>query len=106
MASDFVLIRAHISGQEQGSDAFVIDIIHLIELEADERLATLIMFDLDDIDAAFEELDARYVAGEAALRTDMALVTQAQAALDRHELPPLTPDWVNLDHRRAMRLAG
>ena len=24
------------------------------------------MFDLDDIDAAFEELDARYLAGEAA----------------------------------------
>ena len=30
-----------------------------------------VAFDLDDIDAAFEELDARYLAGEAAAHADI-----------------------------------
>ena len=28
------------------------------------------------------------------------------AALNRHELPPTTPDWVNIDHRRATAFAS
>ena len=40
--------------------------LNIVEIDADERIAALVVFDLDDIDAAFEELDARYLAGEAA----------------------------------------
>ena len=29
----------------------------------------------------------------------------AFAAVNRHELPELTPDWVNIDHRRAVAVA-
>ena len=59
------------------------------------------MFDLDDIDAAFEELDARYLAGEAAAHAHTwSVIAGAYAALNRHELPATTPDWVNIDHRR------
>ena len=36
------------------------------EINADNRIAARVAFDLDDIDAAFAELDARYLAGEAA----------------------------------------
>ena len=38
----------------------------LAEIDADQRITTSFTFDPDDLDAAFEELDARYLAGEAA----------------------------------------
>ena len=47
------------------------------------------MFDLDDIDAAFAELDARYLAGEAAGHAQAwSEIVQGYAALNRHEIPP------------------
>ena len=64
------------------------------------------MFDPDDIDAAFEELDARYLAGEAAAHAHTwTVIAQVQAAFNRHELPPTTADWVNIDHRRGRAFA-
>ncbi len=46
------------------------------------------MFDPDDFDAAFAELDARHLAGEAAAHAHMwSVITEAYAALNRHELP-------------------
>ena len=60
-----------------------------------------VLFDLDDIDAAFEELDARYLAGEAAPHAHTwSVIAQAYAAFNRRELAATTPDWVNIDHRR------
>ena len=71
---------------------------------ADRR--RVVTFDLDDIDAAFEELDARYLAGEAAAHAHTwSVIAEAYAALNRHELPPTTPDWVNVDHRRVAAFA-
>ena len=65
-----------------------------------------VVFDPDDFDAAFEELDARYLAGEAASHAHTwALIARARAMLMRRELPPTTPDWVNLDHRRGIGFA-
>ena len=65
------------------------------------------MFDPEDIDAAFAELDARYLAGEASTyaRT-WSLVAAAFDAINRHEFPELTPDWVNIDHRRGATFAA
>ncbi len=64
------------------------------------------MFDPDDFDAAIAELDARYLAGEAAAHSHTwSVITRGYAALNRHELPPTTPDWVNVDHRRAAAFA-
>ncbi len=40
--------------------------LSIVEIDADDRLVAAVLFDDDDIDAAFEELDARYLAGEAA----------------------------------------
>ena len=63
------------------------------------------MFDLDDIDAAFAELDARYLAGEAAAHAHTwSVIADAYAALNRREVPATTPDWVNIDHRRVARI--
>ena len=46
----------------------------------------VVVFDLDDIDAAFEELDARYLAGEAAAHAHTwSVIARAYAAFNRHE---------------------
>ncbi len=60
------LSRTRFSGRDQGPDGFHGDILGIIEIDADERIVAHVAFDPDDIDAAFAELDARYLAGEAA----------------------------------------
>ncbi len=71
----------------------------IAEIDADERIVAGVVFDLDDVDAAFEELDARYLAGEAAAHAQTwSVIARAYAALNRHELPATTPDWVIIDH--------
>ena len=80
--------------------------LSIVEIDADERIAAAVTFDLDDIDAAIEELDARYLAGEAADHAHTwSAITRGYAALNRRELPPTTPDWVNIDHRRGTAFA-
>jgi len=66
----------------------------------------LVAFDSDDVDAAIVELDARYLAGEAASYGDTwSVIAESYAAIRRHELPPTTPDCVTIDHRRAVSFA-
>ena len=82
-------------------DAFYLDVLRIIEIDADERIVTRVVFDQEDIDAAFTELDARYLTGDAAPHAyAWSVVAGAYAALDRHEMPPTTPDWVNIDRQR------
>ena len=60
----------------------------IVEIDADERIAALVVFDLDDFDAAIAELDARYLAGEAAAHAHTwSVIAEAYAAINRHELP-------------------
>ena len=96
--------RAAVRGlppEEVGAESIMI-----VEIDADDRLAANDLFDLDDIDAAFEELDARYLAGEAAAHAHTwSVIAGSFDAVNRHELPKLTPDWVNIDHRRAVAFA-
>ena len=61
-----VLRRAHYSASSQRPEAFYVDALSIYEINGDGRVAANVVFDVDDIDAAFEELDARYLAGEAA----------------------------------------
>ena len=42
------------------------DALEIIEIDAGDKVAAVVVFDLDDFDAAITELDARYIAGEAA----------------------------------------
>jgi hypothetical protein len=63
----------------------------------------IVSFDPDDIDAAFAELDARYLAGEATAHAHTwSVIVRIYAAFNRHELYPTTADWVNADHRRGI----
>ena len=60
----------------------------IIEIDADMRIAATVVFDPDDIDAAFEELDARYLAGEAAAHAHTwSVIMQAFAAREQTRTP-------------------
>ncbi|WP_139829468.1 hypothetical protein [Mycobacterium gastri] len=86
---------------------FSVEMLIIAEIDTDERIAAQIAFGVDDVDAAFAELDARYLAGEAAAYSrTWSAVTQVQTAYNRHEVSgPTTEDWVNIDHRRARAFA-
>ena len=95
-----VLFRVGFLDRDQRPDAFRTEVLCILEIDAEERIVTSVSFDLDDIDAAFEELDARYLAGEAAAHSHTwSVISRAYTAFNRHELPATTPDWVNIDHR-------
>ena len=81
--------------------------LSVVEIDADERIVARVAFDPDDIDAAFEELDARYLAGEAApYAHTWSVIAEAYAAFNRHELPATTPDWVQSITARYHRSIG
>ena len=82
------LSRTRFSGRDQRPEAFHTEVLSIVEIDADDRIAARVVFDPDDIDAAFEELDARYLAGEAAAHAHTwSVITSGYAALNRHELP-------------------
>jgi hypothetical protein len=100
------LMRLRFSRPVQGDEAFVTEGLGVGEINAEGRIVAAIAFDPDDIDAAFEELDARYLAGEAAAHSHTwSLITQAYTALNRRKLPPAKADWVNVDHRQGIAFA-
>ena len=82
------------------------DAANVVEIDADGRIAEVVVFDLDDFDSAIAELDARYLAGEAAAHADTwSVVAGAYAAFNRRELAGTTPEWANIDHRRGAGFA-
>ena len=101
-----VLMRVQFSGRDQGPAAFLTEALGIVEINADERIIATVAFGIDDIDAAIAELDARYLAGEATVyaRT-WSTIARGFAALNRGELPAVTQDWVNDDHRHAASMA-
>ena len=99
-----VLCRTCISGEDEQPGGFSIEMLNIVETTAEKRILARVAYDPDDIDAAFAELEARYLAGEAAAHAQTwSAVTRAYAAFNRHELPATAPDWVNIDHRRGIR---
>ncbi len=93
--------------QASTNGVFNADVFQVVEIDAEGRMAAVVTFDLDDFDAAIAELESRYLTGEAAARgRTWSALTMAFAAVNRHELPKLTPDWVNIDHRRGATFAA
>ncbi|MFL0180216.1 MULTISPECIES: BTAD domain-containing putative transcriptional regulator [unclassified Mycobacterium] len=85
-------------------DAFRNDLLDVVEIDANERVVARVIFDVDDIDAAVAELDARFAAGEgAACAHTWSVITAGYAAFNQREFPEL--DWENVDHRRARAFA-
>ncbi len=77
-----------ISGEDEQPGGFRIEMLNIVETTAEKRILARVAFDPDDFDAAFAELDARYLAGEAAAHAQTwAVVTRAYAALNTRKLP-------------------
>lgn len=101
-----LLARASYSGREQGPEPFQTELLSVVEADGGGKLAAQVIFDADDVDGAFAELEKRYLAGEAAAqRQTWMAVTDAYAAFNRHELFATTPDWTSVDHRRGIGFA-
>jgi hypothetical protein len=101
------LARLRLSGRDQRPEAFHTEVLGIVEIDADNRFAARILFDLDDFDAAIAELDARYLAGEAAAHADTwSVIAAAQSGFNRQELPATTPDPVYIDHRPLVSIEG
>lgn len=82
---------------------FGAETLGIVELDLDNRMKAQVLFDPEDFDAAFEELEARYLAGEAAAHPGAwSVVSGIYAEFNRHELPGTTPDWIYIDHRPLM----
>lgn len=93
------LLGARASGDQRPA-AFGLDMLVVVELDGDDRCTAGLFFEPDDLTAAIAELDARYLAGEAAAHAQIwSLVVRTYAGFNRHELSKTTPDWVNIDHR-------
>ena len=81
------LVRAHYTGSDEGPEPFEISVLHIVEI-AHERVTGVVSFDPVDIDAAFEELDARYLADEAAAaRTDLVVHREGHTLFQRARIP-------------------
>ena len=99
------LERFHASGADH--ESIQNEALNIVEIDADERIAAVIMFDVDDIDAAFAELDARYLAGEASAHAHTwSVIARIYAGFNRREPPATTPDWVFTDHRPLQNLGA
>ena len=91
-----IRIRSSVQGSPPGE--VTAEMLSIVDIDAGNRLTAAVLFDFDDIDAAFEELDARYVAGEAAAHSHTwSVIARECAGFNRHELP--AADWVTIDHR-------
>lgn len=94
------LVRIRLAGRDQRPEAFRTEMLGVVEVNRENRMTARVLFDLDDLDAAVAELDARYLPGEAAPYADSwSFVMDAFAALNRHEVPDTAPDYVMIDHR-------
>ncbi|OBB48199.1 hypothetical protein A5752_22590 [Mycobacterium sp. 852002-51961_SCH5331710] len=99
-----VLLHLHAAGPDPGASQS--DLLQVVEVDDEGRFSAVVVFDVNDIDAAFDELERRYLAGEAAAHAHAwSVIAGAYSAVLRHELPSTTPDWVNVDHRRVTSFA-
>jgi SnoaL-like domain len=101
------LVRARHSGREERREPVQVDLLYVVEINEDDQVSGLISLDPEDFDSALAELDARYLAGEAApyARTWSA-IARAYASISGGELAATTPDWINIDHRRTTAFAA
>ncbi len=100
------LVRECYSDADDADRPITAELLHVIEVGDGDLIHGVVSFDPEDINAAFEELDSRYLAGEAAACAHTwSVITVGYASLNRRELPPTTPDWVNIDHRQGTAFA-
>lgn len=100
------LVRIRLAGRDQRPEAYRTEMLGVVEINRENRMAARILFDLDDRDAAFAELDARYGAGEARGHADAwTIIVEGCDFLKIHGTWPITADFVGVDHRSGVTSA-
>jgi hypothetical protein len=95
-----ILNRSEILGENQRPHEIDSEVLDIIEIDSAERIIARVVFDPDDLNAAFEELDARYLAGEAAAHArTWSVIAKAYVGINAGELAAMTRDWTMVDHR-------
>ena len=91
-AERLVLSRVRYSLNDEEDGVNEVDVINVVEIDTDNRIAALVVFDLDEFDAAIAELEARYVAGEAGAHAHTwTVIAKSCASMSRQELPAISP---------------
>jgi hypothetical protein len=94
------LVRARWVGVEDANEPTTVDAMVVMEVSDGGLLRDTVTFDSGDFDAAYAELDARYLAGEAAGHAHTwSVVARAYASLNSRQIPATTPDCVTIDRR-------
>ncbi|MFI5315625.1 MAG: nuclear transport factor 2 family protein [Myxococcota bacterium] len=88
----FALFHSRLTGEARGGGPVEFEHLSLVELDPGGQYLALVVFDAEDVDGAYAELDRRYVAGEGAPWAELiahqralaqAAVTHDEAALER-----------------------
>jgi hypothetical protein len=104
--SRFSLTRGCYRDFDDADQPIAVELLHVTELGDDGLMHATVNFDLDDMDAAFEELDARYLADAAPAHAHTwSVIAGGYAALNRGEMPVTTPAFEDIDRRRGASLA-
>src|SRR6202012_3447575 len=85
-----ILARTRVSGGDGVSGEFIAETLGVVEINSHNQVAAIVVFELDDFESALAELDARYLAGEAAPHAHTwSVITAGHAALNRNQMPPV-----------------
>ncbi|HTO55121.1 MAG TPA: nuclear transport factor 2 family protein, partial [Myxococcota bacterium] len=94
------LLRMRFRTEIEGSGPMAVEMLDLVEVDAAGRRSALVVFDLDDLEAAYAELDRRYLAGEGA-PVSPPVENAATRSLDR-----LTQAWASRDWEGVVATLG
>src|SRR3978361_2389680 len=98
--------RTRVSGDGQWPDVVGVEVLNVVEVDAEDRIPAGVAFDPEDVDAAFAERESRYLAGEAAAHAHTwSVILRTYAELGGHAVPQVAPGCARIDHRRGIAFA-
>ena len=101
------LTKVRVSTVDMSSGAPQDEMLILYGIDDRGRIALQVTFDVGDLAGAITELDVRYLDGEAApFALTWSTVVDAVAALNRHDLPAVTDDYIIVDHQLQHETVG
>jgi hypothetical protein len=98
------LLRVQFTGEAEGSGPMTVEVLDVVEVDADGRRTALVVFDVDDTRAAYDELDRRHVRDEkgrnTAVKRPLAEVRIKNAAT--HIFTDVSEAWHARDWNRVI----
>ena len=98
------LSRSRLSGQDQGPEAFNTEILGLVEINADERVVASVAFDPDESTRPSKSSTPGTSPAKRPPTRTRGRSSPDHSAVNRRQLPPMTPDFVSLTICRSNRI--